>query len=520
MRFSSRRGAVAVAAATGLLIPSVAGTVQADDHRDGPIARLVQAVTLDNTLGHLRHFQQIADVNGGTRAAGSTGHAASAGYVAGQLEAAGYDVEYQPFEFLYFDDPEPVLERVEPEATAYVIGDDFATMQYSGAGDVTAAVVPVDLVLPPGAEPNTSTSGCEPEDFDGFPAGSIALLQRGTCPFFDKATNAEAAGAAAVVIFNEGQPATNAQPEDRTVTINGDLGAPVGIPVVGTSFAVGEALAAEGTVVHVATDPTTETRTTYNVIAETPGGRDDNVVMVGSHLDSVPAGPGINDNGSGTGAQLEVALRFAEEIKSPRNKVRFAWWSAEEFGLLGAEHYVANLPDAELGDIALYLNFDMVGSPNFARFLYDGDDSDGEGAGPGPDGSDTIEDVFERFFDRRNLPTEGTDFDGRSDYGPFILAGIPAGGLFTGAEGIKTEEQAQLYGGTAGEPYDPCYHEACDTTQNIDNEALEQNADAIAFVVGYFSFNTKDINDRARVAAKIATLTTAAVTAHSNHAVR
>ncbi|MBK7792733.1 MAG: M28 family peptidase [Betaproteobacteria bacterium] len=173
--------------------------------------------------------------------------------------------------------------------------------------------------------------------------------------------------------------------------------------------------------------------TSYNVLAETPGGDPNNVIMAGAHLDSVNAGPGIQDNGSGSAAILETALQMAK-VK-PRNKVRFAWWGAEEAGLVGSTYYVSNLSPEEQARIAFYLNFDMIASPNHVFFIYDGDDSDGVGAGAGPTGSAAIEKVFETYYSMRGHPFKGTDFSGRSDYGPFIAAGIPAGGLFTGAEG-------------------------------------------------------------------------------------
>ena len=162
--------------------------------------------------------------------------------------------------------------------------------------------------------------------------------------------------------------------------------------------------------------------------------------MAGAHLDSVAAGPGINDNGSGAAALIEVAENLAKV--RPQNTLRFAWWGAEEASLVGSTYYVANLSEAEGERIALYLNFDMIGSPNYVFFIYDGDDSDATGAGPGPAGSAQIEETFEAFFASRGLPFKGTDFTGRSDYGPFIAVGIPSGGLFTGAEGIKTAQEA------------------------------------------------------------------------------
>jgi aminopeptidase Y len=178
----------------------------------------------------------------------------------------------------------------------------------------------------------------------------------------------------------------------------------------------------------------------------------------------------------------------------PRNKVRFALWGAEESGLVGSTYYVANLSEAERAKIALYLNFDMIGSPNHVFFIYDGDDSDAVGAGAGPEGSANIEKVFEGYFQQRGVPYKGTDFSGRSDYGPFIANGIPSGGLFTGAEGVKTAAEASLWGGTAGQAYDPCYHLACDTYANNNNTALEVNADAVAYATLQFSMNLAAIN--------------------------
>ncbi|MGN9788314.1 M28 family metallopeptidase [Nonomuraea sp. ZG12] len=223
--------------------------------------------------------------------------------------------------------------------------------------------------------------------------------------------------------------------------------------------------------------------TGYNVIADWPGGDPDDVLMTGAHLDSVTAGAGINDNGSGSAAILEVALEVSRQGLQPGKHLRFAWWGAEELGLRGSRFYVNGLSAAERARITAYLNFDMVGSPNAGYFLYDGDDSDGVGSGPGPSGSAELEQTLQSYFTSIGVPTRGTDFDGRSDYGPFISAGIPAGGTFTGAEGVKTSAQAALWGGTAGQAFDPCYHRSCDTISNIDDTALDRNTDAIAHAV-------------------------------------
>jgi Zn-dependent M28 family amino/carboxypeptidase len=214
--------------------------------------------------------------------------------------------------------------------------------------------------------------------------------------------------------------------------------------------------------------------------------------MVGAHLDSVLGSPGVQDNGSGSAAILEVA-RQMRKVK-PHNTLRFAWWGAEESDLVGSTSYVDSLSAEEIEDIALYLNFDKIGSPNHVFFIYDGDDSDGIGAGPGPDGSGEIEKFFEQFYTQLGVPFKGTDFDGRSDYGPFLAVGIPSGGLFTGSEGIKSAEEAATWGGTAGEQYDPCYHLACDTFDNVNLMALEINSDAVAAATLQFGMNTEALN--------------------------
>jgi Zn-dependent M28 family amino/carboxypeptidase len=365
---------------------------------------------------------------------------------------------------------------VSPTPTVYETG----TFDFSGSGEVTGQVFATnDIVIPPTPEPS-STSGCEPEDFTPAPAEpAVALVQRGTCDFSVKVTNAQAAGYDAVIIFNEGNPG-------RTELFIGTLGGPFTIPVVGLSFEDASALYAQvqaGPVV-VRVETLTEIDpnwTTSNILADSPTGSADRVVVVGAHLDSVVPGPGINDNGSGVSTILEVAEEMAELGIRNRQQLRFAFWGAEESGLLGSEHYVESLSDEELQAIKANLNFDMLGSPNYVRFVYDGDGSDTPNAGP--PGSAQIEELFNDYFASQGLATEPTAFDGRSDYGPFIAVGIPAGGLFSGAEGVKTPEQAAVYGGTAGEPYDPCYHQACDDITNLSTKALFELGDGVAHAV-------------------------------------
>jgi Zn-dependent M28 family amino/carboxypeptidase len=482
-------GVVAVAA---LVATSAAPTAVGTD-----TSAYRAAVTPAAIMAHEAEFQQIADANGDTRAADTPGYDASVDYVVDQLQAAGYTTTVQPFTYSFFtDESPPEFARLSPDPHPYVNGfeDDFLTMEWSGDGTVEAQLVPAGGIIIP--SPGGSASGCSAADFTGFPAGAVALVQRGTCPFRQKVTNAEAAQAAGVVIFNEG----NVDPsDDRLGVVNGTLdppATPASIPVIGTSFAVGEELydlTTAGPVrVRLVVDAALVEKDGANVIADTAGGRRDRTVLVGAHLDSVPEGPGINDNGSGVSVTLELALQLAELGIEPTNRVRFAFWGAEEDGLIGSQRYVDTRSKSELKDIMLNLNLDMVGSPNFVRFVYDGD---GSAFGvDGPSGSATIESVFNDYFSSLGLATEPTEFDGRSDYFAFINAGIPAGGLFTGAEGIKTPAQAGIYGGTAGIAYDPCYHQACDGIGNLSNTALDQMSDAAAHATLLFAMTKSSVN--------------------------
>lgn len=211
-------------------------------------------------------------------------------------------------------------------------------------------------------------------------------------------------------------------------------------------------------------------RTGYNLVADWPGGDTNQVIMAGSHLDSTTSGPGINDNGSGSAAVLETALAVARADHRPTKHLRFAWWGAEELGLVGSKHYVNSLSSANRSRIKTYLNFDMIASPNPGYFVYDDDRA--------------LEQIFKDYFAALGVPTEiETEGDGRSDHAPFKSAGVPVGGLFTGASRTKTAAQAAKWGGTSGQSFDRCYHTSCDTTANINDTALDRNSDAIAHAV-------------------------------------
>lgn len=474
-------------------------------HAADRVYELLQAVSPAGITAHMRALQRIADRNGGTRVSGTRGYDQSAAYVAAKLRVAGYRVRTQEFDFAYFEETAPsTLRLVSPDPVVYTNDVDFATMDYSGSGDLTGVVVPtrdVIVPMPQDAPASTSNSGCEPEDFEPAPAGpAIALIQRGTCTFFQKATNALAAGYEGVIVFNEGQA-----PLGRDGLLFGTLGEPVGaIPVLGTTYALGEDLVIRARAGNVTAQMTTSTvseiRPTRNVLADSVAGRPSRVVVVGAHLDSVSDGPGINDNGSGVATILEIALQISRLGVEPRNRLRFAFWGAEESGLIGSQFYIDSLSRAALNAIDSKLNFDMLGSPNYVRFVYDGDGSDTPFAGP--PGSDVIEQVFLEHFERRRLPTLPTAFDGRSDYGPFIDVGIPAGGLFSGAEGIKSREERRVFGGRAGVAYDACYHLTCDTIANYSRRALDELSDGAAYAVYRLAMRGRPlVSPEARLAA-------------------
>ncbi|MFI0404720.1 M28 family peptidase [Actinomadura sp. 3N508] len=455
-----------------------------------PRPDLARLVTLKDIEAHLRAFQEIADYNGGNRASGGAGYDVSVRYVAGRLRKAGLTPKIQKFSYPFWRErSRAVLARTAPSKATYRLGRDFATLAYSGSGKVTARVIAVDV--PSRGE---GTSGCEKADFKGFKRGSIALVQRGTCTFETKAANARAAGASAVVIYNK--------PGEKGL-LNGTVNRPARIPVVGTSRTVGLALAKAarkgGLTLRVRTDTVHGKRRSSNVIADSGRGRAGNVVLLGAHLDSVREGAGINDNATGSAALLAIAAKIKHLGKSGlRNRVRFAWWGAEEEGLRGSTHYVKSLPRADREKIAVALNFDMLGSRNGTRGVYDGDHSTRTGT-RAPAGSGAVEKMFRDYFASRRLPTTEHEFSGRSDYGPFIEAGIPSGGMATGADGVKTAAEAKAFGGRAGKVYDPCYHAKCDRLKNVNRKLLGTNADGIAHVTQRLARTTVAVNGGARL---------------------
>jgi Zn-dependent M28 family amino/carboxypeptidase len=431
---------------------------------------LQKRVTADGMMAHLKKLQEIADSHNGNRALGSPGYDASVDYVANTLRDKGFDVQTPEFEVhLPFAD--------EPSLT--VGGDKVAAkpLQFTKGTPpegVSGPLVPARV---------EDTPGCTASDYDGLPvAGAVVLVDRGKCQFGVKQAAAAERGAVALIVANN---------EDGN-EMGGTLGetTDVKIPVISVTKATGARLRAAPGPTTIKLNAGVRNEKTRNVIAQTKTGSTANVVMAGAHLDSVPDGPGIDDNGSGVAALLETALQLGN---SPQvtNAVRFGFWGAEELGTLGSNNYVKSLNVDALKDIALYLNFDMLGSPNPGYFTYDGDQSskpkDNGGAPRVPEGSAGIERTLVGYLNGAGKPAEDTSFDGRSDYDGFTKAGVPSGGLFSGAEEKKSVEEAQRWGGQANEPFDPNYHKATDTLDHIDRTALEINGGGVAYAVGIYS---------------------------------
>jgi Iap family predicted aminopeptidase len=386
------------------------------------------AITRAELAEHLDALARAAAENGGSRAVGTAGYEASVEYVSDALRAAGWRVQLQEFG----------VPRFELESSLVSVGGrelerprDYQVLTYSGSGRV-------------GGRLQHRRSGCAAENFTDLADDDVPVVERGICFFGSKAGHAQRAGAKALVVVDRSETARGVP--SGTLAIQG-----IRIPVVlMADSALGRA--PDGTRVDVEVEASTRRQGSENVIADTPGGRGDRVVMAGGHLDSVPGGPGINDNGSGVAALIEAAEAIGPH--PPGAPVRLAFWGAEEVGVAGSRHYIRSLSREERRRITAYLNFDMLGSPNAVTELY-------------ADGAPELNRVLRRVAGR---PLGSVAAGGSSDHAPFAGAGIPVSGLYTGGP-----EQ-----GKGGRPRDPCYHLACDTAANVDGAVLLRMARAAA----------------------------------------
>ncbi|KAK6338664.1 Leucyl aminopeptidase yscIV [Orbilia brochopaga] len=444
---------------TGLLVlPALASLVAAAPAPLVESNKLRRVIYRSELQARAKELDNIAKRNKGTRAWGTPGHWETLDWIEQQIPKEYYNVERQ-----YFN----ISRTIHDEISITV--DGVAATQVNGFTGGPNGTVSAPLV----AIPNF---GCDASDYPATVAGKIALVHRGNCNFGQKNARAGTAGAVGLVVWNNDPTSltpTLGTPDLYNVTefiVSAFLGQAEGAALV-EKVGTGSLPATVKALFHYSVE------STANIIATTKGGNQNSIITSGAHTDSVPAGPGINDNGSGTIAQIEVAKALTKF--SVNNAIRFCWWAAEEDGLLGSEHYTSTIPEAEAAKIVMNLNFDMLASPNYLYSIYDGDGSTfaSEYASVG---SGLIEQTFIDFFKADGKSSVPTEFDGRSDYDGFLQVGIPAGGVFMGAEGIKTEEEQKLFGGTAGKPYDACYHAACDDENNLDYGAFVTGAKSMA----------------------------------------
>ncbi|MGZ4583022.1 MAG: M28 family metallopeptidase [Mycobacterium sp.] len=430
---------------------------------------LQHKVSADAMMAHLSKLQDIANANNGTRAVGTPGYEASVDYVVDTLRHSGFDVQTPEFSARVFHGDKPVVTVGGRPVEARALDFSFGTPPDGVSGPLLSA-------------PADDSPGCTASDYDRLPVqGAVVLVDRGSCPFAQKEDAVAKQGAVAMIVADN----VDEQQMGGTLGPNTD----VKIPVVSVTKSVGVQLRAQPGPVSIKLNASVQSFKARNVIAQTKTGSSHDVVMAGAHLDSVPEGPGINDNGSGVAAILETAVRLGS---SPpvHNAVRFGFWGAEELGLIGSRNYVESLDLNGLKDLALYLNFDMLASPNPGYFTYDGDQSlpmDARGQPVVPEGSAGIERTLAAYLKSAGKTAQDTSFDGRSDYDGFTLAGIPAGGLFSGAELKMSSDQAKLWGGAPDQPFDPNYHQKTDTLDHIDRTALGINGGGVAYAIGLYA---------------------------------
>ncbi|CAF1550591.1 unnamed protein product [Adineta steineri] len=465
-------------------------------------SKYVESLQFSDVMKHLNELQTIATGANGNRAINTRGFNQTLDYIYNSLTLNTNFKLQKSFFYLrnFVPAGNPILltsisgvERNRTYSTT-LSASEFAIVQYTRSANF-ASHIPITVIPNLGCSDSDWTSATPPID------GRVALVKRGTCSFIEKALLATKYKAAALLTYNDG--ATG-----NVAPIVTNLGQDNEIPALFLSYTLGQEL------VDAAQDPlknvgvrliiTMADESRYpvgNICADTPTGDATQTIVIGSHSDSVPAGPGINDNGSGSAANLGLAIALAKLFQTStypqyKYRVRFCWWGAEEVGLLGSDFHVKQADNAttvgeRLQDYLINLNYDMLGSPNYIFGIYDGKSANPNTPPQALPGSNKITALFRSWFEQQKLPWDYTDFSGRSDYGPFLAKGIVAGGLFSGADERKSFEQRDRYdqilgqgmGGVAGAIQDPCYHQACDSIQNINVFAYERMVQAAAFML-------------------------------------
>ncbi|KAF2638713.1 Zn-dependent exopeptidase [Massarina eburnea CBS 473.64] len=440
---------------------------------------LRNSVTIEALAAKAKHLERLAyDTPTNNRVIGSEGHQATVDWITGIIEQFPdyYTISHQGVP-LNIGGSANVTILGEP-TTAYAVG-------FAPGGSVSGKLAAVKNL------------GCDASDHPTNATGSIFLISRGSCVSGQKVLLAKKAGAIGVLIYNNVDEGNLDGYSLQRIGAEGEY-----VPTAGISLGYGKGLAAAvsgGLAVPVTLSTTSRDIITYNINVQTIAGDPDNVIHVSGHSDSVGSGPGINDNGSGSISLLEIAIQLTNFTVN--NAVRFSWWTGEEIGLLGADYYVTHLNQTEKDKIRLLLDFDMMASPNYAFQIYDGDGSAFNLTGA--PGSAEAEHEFAHYFnDIAKVNHTEIEFDGRSDYGPFLEAGIAAGGIACGAEGLKTQEEFELFGGASGLAYDVNYHEDGDNANNLNYDAWIVMAQAIAHSTATYAVSFDSLPPRNSTAIK------------------
>ena len=438
-----------------------------------PLAQAQLPISQSHLTSILQDFQNISDSNPdytfvnfapyppGSRDSGTPGDIASVNYIANYMRGLGYTVTVQSYPVPYSADKSiPIMSEISPIAHNFAIGTDFASAIFSASGDVTAHIQAISPTAPTAAP---SFLGCSPKDFAGFTPGNIALLQRGKCSNREKVVNAIAAGAVGAITMNYAD-----ETEGNTLITTNGITVPVisYIPLSAGQKLYNDTGGKTGTeVVHMLVDTVNENRITYNVIADSKYGNPNSIVVLGGHYDSI-FGAGILDNASGVASMMEIAAAMKDT--NTANKLRYAFWGGEELGAFGSAYYINNLSATNLNKIVYNLDFDVTATKNFT---YDISDPAYGIANPSGGFTDSNKwkqnavnlsslgvNLFKNYMNSVGLPytSERTDLNiSGSDDDPFILTGIPVGSLVTGQGGGKSQRDANIFGGTAGN-FDVC----------------------------------------------------------------
>ncbi|CAF1155250.1 unnamed protein product [Adineta steineri] len=466
---------------------------------------LTQSVRVEDAMAHLNEFQRIAHAESRTRAVNTPGFNRTLDYITNYLSAnTNYNVtkSYFPIKNFELARNSILLSSISGTIIDHMYSNDLSKAEFYHVHYSTQTNFSSFVSLT--AIPNLGCSDADWLAASSPPVGRVALVKRGDCTFGQKSSLAIKYNVTTILFYNDGTSS------DRIAPIALSLGRYNTLPALSLSFTLGQLL------VNMTSDPSINasirieialknegTRPVGNICADTLTGDPTQTIVIGSHTDSVPDGPGINDNGSGSAANLVMAVALARLFQTPtyteyKYRVRFCWWGAEELGLSGSTYHVTQARNSttvgeRITDYLVNFNYDMVGSSNYIFGIYDGKTAQNSTPSSAIPGSNKISALFRDWFIGQNLPWDFADFNGRSDYGPFLAAGIVAGGVTSGSNAIKTQEQRDRYdrmlgqglGGIVGAMRDPCYHQACDTIQNINIFAYEKILKAAAYALEY-----------------------------------